>query len=54
MSQTATFDASQLPGPTLEDFADAAATLQGVAQETPVEVSRYLSQVLGQAGVAQV
>lgn len=48
MSQDASLDATELPGPTLDDFADAARTLEGVAQETPVEVSRYLSEVLGQ------
>jgi threonine dehydratase len=35
-------------GPTLEDFYSAQATLAGVAQETPIELSRYLSEVLGQ------
>ena len=35
-------------GPTLDDFYSAQETLDGVAQETPVELSRYLSEVLGQ------
>ena len=35
-------------GPTLEDFYSAQAALAGVAQETPIELSRYLSEVLGQ------
>jgi threonine dehydratase len=37
----------RLPGPSLEDFADAQKTLTGVVQETPIEFSRYLSEVLG-------
>lgn len=37
-----------VPGPTLEDFYDAKRVLTGVAQSTPVELSRYLSEVLGQ------
>jgi threonine dehydratase len=48
VSDTAVLNPSHLQGPSLEDFADAAETLKGVAQETPVEVSRYLSEVLGQ------
>jgi threonine dehydratase len=39
--------ATQLPGPTLEDFYDAKKVLAGVAQETPMEYSRYLEEVLG-------
>jgi threonine dehydratase len=39
--------ATQLPGPTLEDFCDAKKVLAGVAQETPMEYSRYLEEVLG-------
>jgi len=35
------------PGPTLEDFADARRVLSGVAQQTPIELSRYLSELLG-------
>lgn len=37
-----------ISGPTLEDFADARRVLTGVAQETPIELSRYLSELLGQ------
>ncbi|KRO40087.1 MAG: threonine dehydratase [Microbacteriaceae bacterium BACL25 MAG-120322-bin65] len=37
-----------IPGPTLEDFADARRVLTGVAQITPMELSRYLSEELGQ------
>ena len=40
---------SAFAGPTLEDFFDAQRVLEGVAQKTPVEVSRYLSEVLGHA-----
>jgi len=36
------------PGPSLGDFFDAKRVLTGVAQETPMELSRYLSEVLGQ------
>ncbi len=36
-----------LPGPSLEDFLDAKRVLDGVAQNTPVEYSRYLEEVLG-------
>lgn len=39
--------ASAIPGPTLEDFYDAKKVLTGVAQETPMETSRYLEEVLG-------
>jgi threonine dehydratase len=39
---------SALPGPTLSDFVAAATILEGVAQETPMELSRYLSELLGQ------
>jgi threonine dehydratase len=39
--------ATKLPGPTLEDFYDAKKVLAGVAQETPMEYSRYLEEVLG-------
>lgn len=39
--------ASAIPGPTLEDFYDAKKVLAGVAQETPMETSRYLEEVLG-------
>lgn len=39
--------ASAVPGPTLEDFYDAKKVLAGVAQETPMETSRYLEEVLG-------
>ena len=38
---------TKLPGPTLEDFYDAKKVLAGVAQETPMEYSRYLEEVLG-------
>ncbi len=44
----AALNPESLPGPTLEDFADAQHTLRGVVQETPIEISRYLSEVLGQ------
>lgn len=37
-----------IPGPTLDDFADAQRVLEGVAQTTPMEISRYLSEELGQ------
>jgi len=37
-----------IPGPTLEDFADAKRVLTGVAQTTPMELSRYLGEELGQ------
>ncbi len=37
-----------IPGPTLEDFADARRVLTGVAQITPMELSRYLGEELGQ------
>lgn len=37
-----------IPGPSLEDFYDAQRVLSGVAQKTPIELSRYLSEVLGQ------
>ncbi|MDP5128317.1 MAG: pyridoxal-phosphate dependent enzyme, partial [Pontimonas sp.] len=36
-----------LPGPTLADFEDAKRVLEGVAQTTPMEYSRYLEEVLG-------
>ena len=36
------------PGPSLGDFYDAKRVLSGVAQETPMELSRYLSELLGQ------
>jgi threonine dehydratase len=36
------------PGPSLADFFDAQQVLSGVAQETPMELSRFLSEVLGQ------
>lgn len=36
-----------LPGPSLDDFLDAKQVLDGVAQTTPVEYSRYLEEVLG-------
>jgi len=36
------------PGPSLGDFFDAKRVLTGVAQETPMELSRYLSELLGQ------
>ncbi len=42
--------ASSAPGyamPTLEDFADAAATLEGVISHTPLDESQHLSDVLG-------
>lgn len=39
--------ATSIPGPTLEDFYDAQKVLAGVAQETPMETSRYLEEVLG-------
>lgn len=37
-----------LAGPTLDDFEDARRVLAGIAQITPIEFSRYLSEVLGQ------
>lgn len=40
--------ATTIPGPTLDDFADAQRVLEGVAQTTPMEISRYLSEELGQ------
>lgn len=39
--------AGTLPGPTLADFEAARARLDGVAQVTPMELSRYLSGILG-------
>ncbi|WP_072314161.1 threonine ammonia-lyase [Agrococcus sp. Marseille-P2731] len=36
-----------LPGPTLADFEGARERLVGIAQETPMELSRYLSGMLG-------
>lgn len=36
------------PGPSLADFLDAQRVLAGVAQKTPVELSRYLGELLGQ------
>ena len=44
----AALNPESLPGPTLEDFAEAQRALRGVVQETPIEISRYLSEVLGQ------
>ena len=38
---------TSIPGPSLEDFEDAKRVLEGVAQETPMEFSRYLEEVLG-------
>ena len=46
MSPATTTPAS-LPGPTLDDFYDAKRVLEGVAQTTPIEYSRYLEELLG-------
>lgn len=37
----------ELSGPSLDDFLDAMNVLDGVAQTTPIEYSRYLEEVLG-------
>jgi threonine dehydratase len=38
---------ASFPGPTLADFEGARETIRAVADETPMESSRYLSEVLG-------
>ncbi|MFZ4504860.1 MAG: threonine ammonia-lyase [Microbacteriaceae bacterium] len=38
---------AQLPGPTLAEFITASSTVAHVAQSTPIEVSRYLGEILG-------
>jgi threonine dehydratase len=38
---------ASFPGPTLDDFEAARETVRSVADETPMESSRYLSEVLG-------
>ncbi|MEL0257184.1 MAG: pyridoxal-phosphate dependent enzyme, partial [Pontimonas sp.] len=47
MTATRTATDVTVPGPTLEDFEDAKRVLEGVAQTTPMEYSRYLEEVLG-------
>lgn len=41
-------ETAQIPGPTLEDFERAHEIVAAVAQVTPMEVSRYLGEILGQ------
>ena len=38
---------AHLPGPTLAEFITASSTVAHVAQSTPIEVSRYLGEILG-------